>query len=363
MESWRLLNLGYSEPLVANTFYETVAEAVHRGISPNTLILLQPDSPYACLGYHQDLEKELDLEFCEEAGLPIIRRSQGGGATYLDRDQVFYQIISKGSEIVPRNIDAMFERLLSVTVETYRRLGVPAEFKPLNDVVVEGRKISGNGAGMHESASILVGNVILDLNYDLMARVLRVPDEKFRDKMASSMREWVSTLKRELGAAPPVEKVHYTYAAAFEELLGVEFHREEPTEAEWRIFEEETKPRHTSREWLYMEAPPSQAKEGRAVKIAHDVKVVEADHKAAKLIRIRAEVKGSEILSAQVRGDFFALPKEAIFQLEEALTGVNLDESAISDVVNRFYDETDVQIPGISPGDFTTAIMKVKDLL
>jgi len=93
MESWRLLNLGYSEPLVANTFYETVAEAVHRGISPNTLILLQPDSPYACLGYHQDLEKELDLEFCEEAGLPIIRRSQGGGATYLDRDQVFYQII------------------------------------------------------------------------------------------------------------------------------------------------------------------------------------------------------------------------------------------------------------------------------
>jgi lipoate-protein ligase A len=363
METWRLLNLGYSEPLVAQTFYETIAEAVHRGISPNTLILLQPDSPYACLGYHQDLEKELDLGFCEEAGLPIIRRSQGGGATYLDRGQVFYQIISKGSKIVPRNIDAMFERLLSVTVETYRRLGVPAEFKPLNDVVVEGRKISGNGAGMHESASILVGNVIRDLNYDLMARVLRVPDEKFRDKMASSMREWVSTLKRELGEVPPVEKVYYTYAAAFKELLGVELHREEPTEEEWRIFEEETKPRHTSREWLYMEAPPSQAKEGRAVKIAHDVKVVEADHKAAKLIRIRAEVNGDKILSAQVRGDFFALPKEAVFQLEEALTGLSLDESDISDVVNKFYDESGVQIPGISPGDFTTAIMKVKDLL
>jgi lipoate-protein ligase A len=363
MESWRLLNLGYSEPLVAQTFYETVAEAVHRGISPNTLILLQPDSPYACLGYHQDLEKELDLEFCEETDLPIIRRSQGGGATYLDRDQVFYQIVSKGSEVIPRNIDEMFERLLSVTVEAYRRLGVPATFKPLNDVVVEGRKISGNGAGMHESASILVGNVILDLNYDLMARVLRVPDEKFRDKMASSMREWVSTLKRELGEVPPVEKVHYTYAAAFEELLGVELHREEPTEEEWRIFEEETKPRHTSREWLYMEAPPSQAKDGRAVKIAHEVKVVEADHKAGKLIRIRAEVKGDEIMSAQVRGDFFALPKEAVFRLEEALTGVSLDESAVSEVVEMFYDETGVQIPGISPGDFTTAIMKVKGLL
>ena len=363
MERWRFLNLGYTDPLVAQTFYEAVAEAVHRGDSPNTLILLQPDSPYACLGYHQDLEKELDLEFCEGAGLPIIRRSQGGGATYLDRDQVFYQIVSKGSEAVPRSIDAMFERLLSVTVETYRRLSVPAEFKPLNDVVVEGRKISGNGAGMHESAAILVGNVILDLNYDLMARVLRVPDEKFRDKMASSMREWVSTLTRELGEAPPVEKVHYTYAAAFEELLGVELHRDEPTEEEWRIFEEETKPRHTSREWLHMEAPPSQERDGRAVKIAHEVKVVEADHKAGKLIRIRAEVKGEEILSAQVRGDFFALPKEAVFKLEEALAGVSLEESAVSKAVEGFYDETGVQIPGISSGDFVTAIMKVKALL
>ena len=228
MERWRLLNLGYSEPLVAQTFYESVAEAVHRGLSPNTLILLQPGSPYACLGYHQDLEKEIDLEFCEESGLPVIRRSQGGGATYLDSDQVFYQIVSKDSAAVPRDVERMFERLLSVTVETYRRLGIEAEFKPLNDVVVGDRKISGNGAGMHESASILVGNVILDLNYDLMARVLRVPDEKFRDKMAKSMREWVSTLRRELGEPPTVDEVKETYAAAFQEVLDVELVRASP---------------------------------------------------------------------------------------------------------------------------------------
>jgi hypothetical protein len=98
------------------------------------------------------------------------------------------------------------------------------------------------------------------------------------------------------------------------------------------------------------------------VKIAHDVKVVEADHKAGKLIRIRAEVRGDEILSVQVRGDFFALPKEAVSRLEEALTGVRLDESAVSEAVNGFYGKG-VQIPGISPGDFTAAIMKVKQLL
>lgn len=363
MEHWRLLDLGYREPLVAQTFYEAVAKAVHRGLSPNTLILLQPGNPYACLGYHQDLEKEIDLGFCREAGLPVIRRSQGGGATYLDRDQVFYQIVSKDSEVVPRDVGEMFERLLSVTVETYRRLGVDAEFKPLNDVVVGGRKISGNGAGMHESASILVGNVILDLNYDLMARVLRVPDEKFRDKMAKSMREWVTTLKRELGKPPSVEEVKDTYAKAFQEILGVELVKDEPTEEEWRIFNEETKPRHTSREWLYMEAPRAHRGKGRAVKIAHDVKVVEADHKAGKLIRVRAEVRGDEILGVQIRGDFFAIPKEGVTILEGMMEGARLEEQKISEIVERFYMESGTQIPGIEPGDFTTALMKIKEFL
>jgi lipoate-protein ligase A len=360
METWRLIDLDYSEPIVAQTFYEAVAEAVHRGESTNTLILLQPSSPYACLGYHQDLDKELDVDFLRESGFPIIRRSQGGGATYLDSDQVFYQIVFKETALIPKDVEAMFEKLLSVTVETYTKLGVPAEFKPLNDVVVEGRKISGNGAGMHESASILVGNVILDLNYELMARVLKVPDEKFRDKMAKSMREWVTTLKRELGEPPTAREVKELYSKAFQDILGVELVREGPSGLEWEVFNEETRPRHTSEEWLHMEAPPSQQREGRAVKIAHDVKVVEADHKAKKLIRIRAEIMGDEIMSAQIRGDLFVIPKEAVATLEEMLVGVKLEEDELMNAIEKFYSETQAQTPGITGQDFKEAFMKLR---
>ena len=363
MERWRLIDLGSPEPLVAQTFYEAVAEVLHRGEAPNTLIMLQPGSAYVCLGYHQDLEREIDLDFCRERGLPVIRRSQGGGATYLDGDQVFYQIIAKDSPAVPRDVEGMFERLLAVTVETYRRMGVEAEFKPLNDVVVGVRKISGNGAGMHESASILVGNVILDLDYEMMARVLKVPDEKFRDKMAKSMKDWVSNLRRELGKPPSAEVVKQTYITVFQELLNIELVRQEPTEEEWRIYHEEVEPKHTSSEWLYMEAPPAIRREGRAVKIAGDVKVVEADHKARKLIRVRAEVKGEEILSIQIRGDFFVIPKEAIADLEKMMSGAKLDEEAVSETVKRFYMETGAQTPGLGHQDYTAAVMKIKELI
>lgn len=363
MERWRFIDLGRPRPLIAQTFYEAIAEAVHGGISPNTLVMLQPGRPYVCLGYHQDLETEIDLAFCKEMRLPIIRRSQGGGATYLDGEQVFYQIIAKDSPVVSINVEEMFKKLLSVTVETYRRLGVEAKFKPLNDVIVEGRKISGNGAGVHESTSILVGNIILDLDYEMMAGVLKVPDEKFRDKMAKSMRDWVTSLKRELGHLPSPEHVKQEYIAAFQEFLGVELVRQEPNEREYRIFHEEVEPRHMSNDWLYMEAPLAGLREGRAVKIAGDVKFIEADHKAKKLIRVRAEVKEKEILSIQIRGDYFAIPKESISKLEKTLRGIELDEHLVSKTIRRFYHDSEVQTPGIEPQDFVTAVMKIKSLI
>ncbi|MCW4050420.1 MAG: lipoate--protein ligase family protein [Candidatus Bathyarchaeota archaeon] len=360
MEQWRLIDLGKADPYMAQTFYEAVAEAVHRDISPNTLVLVQPDSPYACIGYHQDLEKEIDLDYIKKTGLPVIRRSQGGGATYLNSDQVFYQIIFKNSQALPTKVDSLFEKLLNVTVASYRILGVPAEFKPLNDVVVENRKISGNGAGVHETASILVGNFIMDLNYMQMARVLKVPDAKFRDKMASSMEQWVSSLRKELGSTPSPSSIKEVYVKEFSEQLGVEIIKESPTEAEYNIYRNETLPKHKSRDWLYMDSPLY--KPGRAVKIAHEVKVVEVDHKAGKLLRLRAEVQGEEIIDLRITGDLFVVPKEAVVQLEQCLIGSMLDKKELTDKITKFYDENTVESPGVTVKDYVDAFMKLKTL-
>ncbi|MCX6642839.1 MAG: lipoate--protein ligase [Candidatus Bathyarchaeota archaeon] len=364
MEEWRYIDLGRPEPFVAQTFYEAVAKAVSRGKSPNTLIMLNPGAPYVCVGYHQDVEKEIDSAYCKENELPIIRRGQGGGATYLDGNQVFYQIIAKNSEAVPKQVDEMFRRLLTVTVESYHRLGVTsAAYKPLNDVVANGKKISGNGASHHEEASILVGNFIIDMDFDRMARVLKVPDEKFRDKMAKSMRDWVTTLKRELPEPPSSERIREVYIDEFQRSLDVKLTKTQPSSEEWRLFNEELRPIYSSHEWIYMEAPYSTRKPGRAVKIAHDIKVVEVDHKAGKLIRIRTETRGDEILDIKITGDFFATPKEEIFRLEEKLQGVHLEEEQLRNVINGFIKETSVEIPGITSDDLTQAILKVKALL
>jgi len=365
MEVWRLIDLGMAEPVLAQTFYEAVAFSVDKGLSPNTIVLVQPSSPYVCVGFHQELEREVNMKYCQRRKLPIVRRSQGGGAVYLDSNQIFYQIVARReSKIIPLGVEELFEKFLEVTIQVYRRLGLPAEFKAVNDVVVKGRKISGNGAGSFgDNTVILVGNIILDLDFESMANVLKVSDEKFRDKMFGSMVEWLTSLRKELGFIPPINEIKDLLAEGYEQILGIELVRSEPTEYERITWEEEVAPRHSSQDWLQMGGSTHKRKvEGRAVKIVDGVKVVEIEYKAKKLIRIRAELGEDRILGIVISGDFFVVPKEAIKELESSLSGATLDRGEILNRVRRFYENTGAETPGITEEDFAEAIMKLRSL-
>ena len=360
METWRLLDLGAREPYMAQTFYEAVAKTVGSGDSPSTIILCHPSKPYVCIGFHQELEREIDVEFCESRGLPVIRRTQGGGATYLDSNQVFYQVIAReDSEAIPAGVEAIFEKLLQVPVNVYRTLGLPAEYKSLNDVIVGNRKISGNGAGRLDKAIILVGNIILDLDYEMMGLVLRVPSEKFRDKLAKSMREWVTSLKRELGYVPTREETKVLLAQEFQNVLDIRLVKAVPSGEETRIFRGEVYPRHLSREWLYMpEWRHRQLGELRKVKVSGEVRVAEADHKARKMIRVTVEVAQDHLKDVLISGDFFMIPEDALPLLEKSLRDIPIDYAEILQRVRRFYAENSVQTPGLTAEDFSTAIVK-----
>ncbi|MGQ9514860.1 MAG: lipoyl protein ligase domain-containing protein [Thermoproteota archaeon] len=301
----------------------------------------------------------------QEKNLMVIRRSQGGGATYLDSNQIFYQVVArKDSKVMPSGIQELFEKLLSVTVSVYRKLGLQAEYKAINDVVVRGRKISGNGAGAFgKDTTILVGNIILDLDYDSMSSVLKVPDEKFRDKMAKSMMEWVTSINRELGYIPSSERIKALLVEAYESTLGIKLVRAKPSHEEIKIWEKQVKPRHLSGEWLNMPEIRYEVLIGRReVKIAEGIKVVELAHKAKKLIRVRAELVCDELREIMISGDFFMIPEAALHDLESSLRGTKMDRDSILKIVFDFYKRSGVQTPGVKPEDFVDAIVKLVEV-
>ncbi len=190
----RLIRLGHTDAVQTQAVYHAVAEKLTID-SPDAIILCAPASPYVCLGYHQVFETVLDRAECDRLKLPVVRRQVGGGATYLDSNQIFYQCIFHQSR-VPSVFSRVFAAMLAAPVAALVRLGLNATLSEINEIEVNGRRIAGTGGGIIEEASVVVGNILFDFDFQTMARVWRVPSETFRQMALRAMREHMTTLKQ-----------------------------------------------------------------------------------------------------------------------------------------------------------------------
>jgi lipoate-protein ligase A len=317
------------------------------------LSLVSPATPYACVGFHQDVEQEVDMGFCRANNIPIFRREVGGGAVYLDGNQLFYQLIlRKDNPLVPLKKEAFYRKFLEPVIRVYQRIGILAEYKPINDLITGTRKISGTGAGEIGDCIVFVGNLILDFNYEMMARILKVPDEKFRDKIHKTLVDNLSTICRELGEREASSwdepSLNALLVEEYEKMVG----SMEPSEKDQALQSkmDDLGTRMLSEAWLYQKGRQIQ---GRDVKIRAGVNVVHKMYKAqGGLIRADYEVREGKLTNVRLSGDFFCYPEKAIEQLEAKLEGQPLEEAII--LLQRFYSEGDVETPGIAVEDWAS---------
>lgn len=344
MKLYRLGTVGWQD---SQLLYHALPRLGREG-----LILLSPGSPYVCTGYFQDVEQEVEVELCRQSGIPIFRREVGGGAVYLDGEQLFYQLIlHRDNPMVPAGWEAFYRRFLQAPIEAYRALGIPAEYRPVNDILAGTRKISGNGAGEIGDYYVLVGNLIADFDYQMMARVLRVPDEKFRDKVYHTLQDNLSTVKREVGSLPPREELWDLLAAQFQAILGP-LPVETVVDAEWRAQIDTLAATLLSDEWTFRK---NRQRQSRAVTIRSGVQVRHKMHKApGGLIRATVEVQDGVLAAVALSGDFFFYPAERLSDLESALVGTRLDEAEAA--IGRFYEQHAIESPGVVPADLARVL-------
>lgn len=347
----RLLDLGLVPSVRSQTVYHAVAHAFDAD-SPDTIILVAPSDPYVCIGYHQELEKEVDTEYCRAAGLPIYRREVGGGAVYLDKNQVFSQWVFR-RESLPADLATRFERYIRPLVETYQQLGIEAYLRPINDIQVAGRKIGGTGAMAAGDAEVMVGSLMFDFNSEIMARVLKVSSEKMRDKVFQSLQEYMTTMARELGAAPDREAVKVIYLERCAAILGAEIVPGVLSEREDALARELDE-RFASVEWLGQKGGLRQS----GVKIHEDVKVVEGAYKApGGLIRATLRLREGRIDDVSLSGDFTVLPALAVGALEQSLRGMVAGPEALRSALAEAYRALHIISPGVTPDDLVAAVM------
>ncbi len=366
-EEWRLIEFDGLPGSESQTVYHTVGLAMERYDDiENTIIICWPEDPAVCVGYHQIIEEEVDTEYCKKNNIPIVRRPLGGGAVYLDSGQLFYQVIGRlDSMKLPQNVAKLYEKVLQAPIETYRAIGINAEYAPVNDIQADGKKISGNGAAEVGGGRILTGNLIFDFNFDEMVKILKVPNEKFRDKIASSLRERLGTIKGFLENPPDKQAVKKILIENFEKMLDVNFRIDNKFLPKEQEINDELLKQYRSDEWLNIPIQRrTELMEKRKVKISTTTQIYESVYKApGGLIRLFFEVENDFIKDIIISGDFSAHPMNTPELIENALIGKLLNPKHIYANVSQVFDSEKIDIPGVTPDDFVKAIeLSVKDL-
>lgn len=351
----RVLDFGLESALRSQAVYHGLAECLATG-DDALLTLVNPRSPYVCVGRHQSVALEVDLDYCRTAGLPVIRRAVGGGAVYLDRNQMFFHFIFPHRQ-APARIAPLFARFIEPVVATYRRLGVPAQHRPINDIHVRGRKIGGTGAARIAEATLVVGSFLFDFDVERMARCLRVPSEKFRDKLRTGLDDYITHLRAELGAAPPREEVKRIFIEETSAALGLEA-RESRTSAREDAAIAAAERRLADPRWTHC---VGRALTSGAVKLSAGTHLSEHAHKApGGLVRVQLLEHDGRIADLDLTGDFTCVPADGVDALARSLVGVTLTREALLDALAGEYTRHDLQTPGLAPSDLADAVLAAR---
>lgn len=225
----RIIDLGQTHYRETQSLYHAIASRMNES-SADTIIFCMPKQPYLCLGYHQSLRRSLDLSACDANRLPVLRRRVGGGTTYLDGNQLFYQCVFHHTR-VPAVPQKAYARLLAAPVSVLQEIGMDAELRYVNEIEVGRRRIAGIGGGRIGEASVVVGNFLKDFNYKMMQDVIFAPSDDFRKFAYDAIRSRITTLERERRADcwPELPSL---LAKAYGQTLDRDIYRSAPTEQE-----------------------------------------------------------------------------------------------------------------------------------
>jgi len=254
VEEWRLLKTWGGDAYWNMAVDEAILRSRVEGLSPNTVRLYTWRPSAVSIGFFQSLRHEVDLEECRRLGIDVVRRITGGGAVYHDsQGEVTYSVVASEADLrrmgLDPSIQPSYEALCSGIVEGLRMLGVPAEFKPINDIVVAGRKISGSAQTRRMGVILQHGTLLLKSDLATMFRVLRVSKEKISDKPIKAAEERVTTVFKELGRELSLGEVAEALVKGFERALRVRLVEGELTKRELGLVEE-LREKYRSKAWL-----------------------------------------------------------------------------------------------------------------
>jgi len=304
-------NKGITDPRINLALEEYVLENFGEN---DSFLLFYINEPSIIIGRNQNTVEEINTDYVDAQGIKVVRRLSGGGAVYHDKGNLNFSFITQDDGDSFHN----FAKFTEPVVQALQSLGVPAELKGRNDLLADGRKISGNAQFATKGRMFSHGTLMFDSEIEHVVAALNVKKEKIESKGIKSIRSRVVNISEFLD-----EKISM---AAFKDLIlrhifNVEDVKDVPeyvlTEEDWKNVHKISEERYQQWEWNFGKSPAFNK---------------QATHKfPAGFVDVRLDVKKGIIENCKIYGDFFGVGN--IQDIENKLVGVKHERKSIEAVL------------------------------
>ena len=176
-------------------FYLAMEEYLARYTEDEAFFVWQVP-PTVIIGRNQVMAAEVNLPYCRAHGIRVFRRKSGGGCVYSDRGNLMVSCVMSG-----KDVPFLFENYIRRLALCLRRAGLEAEVSGRNDILVSGKKVSGNAFFSIHGRNVMHGTLLFDCTPELMENALTPSGAKLLSKGVSSVRQRVGGLRQALAAS------------------------------------------------------------------------------------------------------------------------------------------------------------------
>jgi lipoate---protein ligase len=344
-------------------FSTSLSPAIEKALEelkgPNTIVVDRFRGGSFTIGVLEDPDKSLDLEYCRQENIVVRRRQNPGGAIWgpAGGAMIVYYLDTQDPQVPLKSVKEAFEKGLTELAEVISRLfNIPARYRPLNDIEVEGRKLVATSARLENG--ILTFRLLINLvptDRDILTKAIMVAPEKIQDKKIKEVGARFTCLEAEMGRTFTDEDLRNLLEWAVKKTFGPDAILKPGFLTDLEKGYQALYQKHfTSEAWFRANSENLRFQDRPAGSI-----VIEGRHKApAGLIRVTLLVHKNTLHNLIITGDFHPSPMKVIQEMEQALKGKSLDLGLIKNELVRILDRPDVEIPGTTAEDFWAAFSK-----
>ncbi|NQD66315.1 lipoate--protein ligase [Bacillus haikouensis] len=271
-------------------------------------LLFYINEPSIIIGKNQNTIEEISTDYVESEGLHVVRRLSGGGAVYHDFGNLNFSFITKDDGESFHN----FQKFTEPVVKALNKLGVKAELSGRNDLLAEGRKISGNAQFSTKGRMFSHGTLLFDSEMENVVSALKVKKDKIESKGIKSIRSRVANISEFLTEKMTIEKFRSTLLDFIFDGSDVEEYV--LTDEDWTNIHALSEERYQNWNWNYGKSPKFNLQHSHRFPVGQ--------------IDVRLEVNKGLIENCKIYGDFFGVGN--VEDIENKLAGTRYERKEIA---------------------------------